>query len=144
MELIFISRPIWGWDGTNIEVGWTWLELVGGDTLLGWRWDANIDIWMETRRNMDGGCMLIYGYCQRSDRTWKELRQESCELDAVDTGLAWRWKARIKFWIALRWCLDRSEMRFSGTGCSRDVTWIEVRHKYQDLHWGEIHTNSQE
>ena len=28
-------------------------------------------------------------------------------------------------------------MQFSGTGCSCDVTWIEVRHRYQDLHWGD-------
>ena len=37
-----------------------------------------------------GGGLLIHGYCQRSDSTWMELRQESCDLDAVDTGPGWR------------------------------------------------------
>ena len=39
--------------------------------------------------------------------------------------------------IGLRWRLDGVEMQFGGTGCGWDVTWIKVRHKYQDLHWGD-------
>ena len=143
--LVDVRRDVDGDIHISTYMGMRWDQNGGWPHMIraGWRWYAT---WMEMGceywhldgdEMQHGGGILIHGYCQRSDSRWMVLGPESCDLDAVDTGPGWRWKARIKFWVTLRWCLDRAEMQFSGTGCSWDVNWIGLRHMYRDLHRGE-------
>ena len=158
------TRPGWQWDvtiGALVEVR---RDVDGGDihisTCLGMRWNQNggwphmiragwrgYATWMEMRceyRHLDGGemqhggGMLIHGHCQRSDSTWMALRQKSCNLQLIqdwDTGM--EMKSTYNILGRFEMVLDIAEMQISGTGCSWDVTWIEVRHRYEDLHQGE-------
>ena len=122
-----------------------WNQNGGWPIRAGWRGYAT---WMEMRceyRHLDGGemqhggGMLIHGHYQRSDSTWMALRQKSCDLQLIqdwDTGM--EMKSMYNIPGSFEMVLDRAEMQFSGTGCSWYVTWIEVRHRYEDpLHQGE-------
>ena len=126
-----------------MEVRCKYLDMGGGETRPGWQWDVNIEALVEVRQDVHGGDIHI----SRWDvNTWILLKVKQY-MDGVETRILWSgcsWyrtgmevKSTYKFWVVLRWCLDRTEMQFSGIECSWDVTWIEVRHRYQDLHRGE-------
>ena len=98
-----------------MEVSCTWLELVVGDMLLGWRWDANIGIWMEARCNKEVGRSFMDIARGETVHRWRwDKNLVICSW--YSTGiLGWRWKARITFLVALRW------------------SWIELRCNFREL-----------
>ena len=140
-----ISRPVWVWDGTWIEFRCTSWDLHQvrcdwelkcyssiqhlGERRTGWRgitkigtwlgWDANILYWMDVKLCMDGGETIIM--------RWMQVRQDM-------TGS----KTHIMIPGCLRLDLDGHEMQFSGPAWRWDMTWMEVRCIYWDLHWDEL------
>ena len=174
MKLTF--RPGFGWDGTWIDEshdmdhwewrifgpGWrwcnTWMEvrqeswdMDGGETSSGLRWDANIESWIELRRELEGCETLIYGLIHYLDRCkmeiygpgwkwegiWMEERQYSLALDSDGPGPGWKWDVHFETCVGLRWCPYGSGMQLLGPGWRWDVTWMEVICNYGDLGWGE-------
>ena len=66
---------------------------------------------------------------------WDKKSSDLQLIQDWDTGM--EMKSTYNILGSFEMALDRAEMQFSGTGCSWDVTWIEVRHSYEDLHQGE-------
>ena len=95
-------------------------HLHGSETRPGWRWDGYLWTWMEVRQYIE------------------VVKTESRDLDPVEEGHGWRWDTHLETCMGLRWCLDGTKMQFGGPGWRWDVTWMEVKCKYQDPDWGKI------
>ena len=68
---------------------------------------------------------------------WR-LDKKSCDLQLIqDCNTGMEIKSTYNILGSFEMVLDRAEMPFSGTGCSWDVTWIEVRHRYDEMHQGD-------
>ena len=89
-------------------------HLHGSETRPGWRWDGYLWTWMEVRQYIE------------------VVKTESRDLDPVEEGHGWRWDTHLETCMGLRWCLDGTKMQFGGPGWRWDVTWMEVKCKYQD------------
>ena len=95
-------------------------HLHGSETRPGWRWDGYLWTWMEVRQYIE------------------VVKTESRDLDPVEEGHGWRWDTHLETCMGLRWCLDGTKMQFGGPWWRWDVTWMEVKCKYQDPDWGKI------
>ena len=55
---IYILKPGWVWDGVSMDLKYNCWYLAGGETSPGWRWDANIETWIEVSCDLDG-CQVL-------------------------------------------------------------------------------------
>ena len=87
---------------------------------------------------MGEGEMRIFVLRWNLNGTWKGVTQESWELNAGDTRPGWRWDANLCTLMEVRWYTDGVYTSILGFGFLWDVTWMEVRRIYRDLHWDEL------
>ena len=144
MELI--SRPGWFSDRTWLEMRCNFRDLDAGKTSPRWRWDVNIETWIEVRHNLDGCETLIWV-------AWMEFRHNLDGCEMIIYGPGWKWDGTwmggdiIFFWSGLRWDRKRMLMRckfwnlagFDTVSVwSWDVTLMGVRCNTMDLHEVEM------
>ena len=112
------------WSRGNWYVKWLDVRRVHHD--LVWIWDAtwtevkNVWTCMEVMQYMDGGETWIVGSRCRSGRSVMVVKRIFSYLDASQMVPGWSWGDAVY-----------------GPGWRLDITWMKVRHEYQDLFGGE-------
>ena len=119
------------WFIPGIEVRCKCLDMGGGETRPGWKWDVTIGALVEVRRDVDGGDI------HTSTRMGMWWNQNGGWPHMIRAG--WRWYAT---WMEMR-CeyrhLDEGEMQHEGGMlihgyCQRsDSTWMALRQESCDL-----------
>ena len=128
------------WDGTWIKLIWNSHDLSRGEMRPVSRWDTNIGIQTEERRDLDWGEAHIRrprGGWDAALMTWMEVR---CSINGGDTCILGPLCIWIKFWMEVRHNLDGGESQMKVMKMRRwmkwEGTWIERRDSW-DLNGGE-------
>ena len=158
---IHILKPVWDWHDAWMELRCKLVGLGGGEMLPGCRRYVNIRTQIEVRFKWDKEETWIWEPGWREDtnlETWMGL---GWDLDWVEMhilrhgqgymGLGWSWgiirqlrkdlgggETHLETCMGLGLCLGGTKMQFAGPGWRWDVTWVQVRCKYQDPDWSEI------
>ena len=123
----------------------TWIRCNGTTSRIelswpGLTWDVT---WIVVRceyRDLHGrakgeGEMRIFVLRWSLNGTQKGVTQESCGLNAGDTGPGWRWDANLCTLMEVRWYTDRVYASILGFGFLWDRTWMEVRCTFLKPGW---------